>query len=105
ALERHLADTNLLVDHPSAGLCRFALLDLADIREFGTRSIAALVNEDCRRNGLGCWMSASLKWVDWMGRKIEKVRPCRNASIQRRRINMIARRGGMSGFLILTTWG
>ncbi len=49
ALERHLADTNLLVDHPSARLCRFALLELADMREFGTRSIAALVNEDCRR--------------------------------------------------------
>src|SRR4051812_40013287 len=35
ALEKHLQDTNRLVDHPSVRLCRFALLELNDMIEFG----------------------------------------------------------------------
>src|SRR6266581_1059801 len=44
ALERHLADTNPLVDQPSVRLCRFALLELEDMLTFGARTIAALVD-------------------------------------------------------------
>src|SRR5688572_18325037 len=43
ALERHLADTNMLVDHPSVRLCRFALLELEDMIRFGQQAITALV--------------------------------------------------------------
>src|SRR5215813_4530098 len=40
ALERHLQDTNLLADHPSVRLCRFALLELAEMLEFGARTVS-----------------------------------------------------------------
>src|SRR5437899_3277188 len=49
ALERHLQDTNPLVDQPSVRLCRFALLELADMLHFGAQSIAALVDDQSRR--------------------------------------------------------
>jgi hypothetical protein len=49
ALERHLADTNLLADHPSVRVCRFALLELEEMLKFGAQAIASLVDEDWRR--------------------------------------------------------
>jgi hypothetical protein len=48
ALERHLTDTNPLADQPSVRLCRFALLELDDMLQFGQRTIAALVDENGR---------------------------------------------------------
>jgi hypothetical protein len=48
ALERHLQETNRLVDQPTVRLCRFALLELADMEQFGAQSITALVDESCR---------------------------------------------------------
>jgi len=45
ALQGHLADTNFLADHPSVRLCRFALLELADIRAFGDQAIASLADK------------------------------------------------------------
>ena len=45
ALESHLRETNQLVDHPSVRVCRFALLELGDLVEFGTKAVAALVAE------------------------------------------------------------
>jgi hypothetical protein len=48
ALERHTEETNPLVDHPTVRLCRFALLELGDMLDFGARSVAALVDDDCR---------------------------------------------------------
>jgi hypothetical protein len=49
ALERHLADTNLLADHPSVRVCRFALLELDDLLKFGAQSIPALVDATERK--------------------------------------------------------
>ena len=49
ALEQHQADTNPLADAPSNRLCRFALLELEDMIEFGAKCIAALVDQKCRR--------------------------------------------------------
>ena len=49
ALERHLADTHQLVDHPSVRLCRFALLELAEMLTYGASAIASLVDEPCRQ--------------------------------------------------------
>src|SRR5436309_7158395 len=48
ALEKHLADTNPLVDQPSVRLCRIALMDVEDMLRFGTATIASLVNQDMR---------------------------------------------------------
>src|SRR4030095_11368014 len=46
ALERHLGDTNKLVDHPTVRLCRFALLELQDLMDFGEKAIAQLVTAE-----------------------------------------------------------
>src|SRR5687767_3938051 len=35
ALEKHIRDTNPLVDHPSFRLCRFALLEVEEMLNFG----------------------------------------------------------------------
>jgi hypothetical protein len=48
ALARHLADTNPLADAPSVRLCRFARLELADMIDFGARSITCLVDAGAR---------------------------------------------------------
>ena len=42
ALENHLRDTNLLVDHPSVRVCRFALLELGDMVKFGEQTLRSL---------------------------------------------------------------
>src|SRR6266566_3789527 len=56
ALGRHVADTNPLVDQPSVRLCRFALLELEDMLTFGARTIAALVDRDCRQRTVN-WLA------------------------------------------------
>jgi hypothetical protein len=48
ALRRHLADTNPLADAPSVRMCRFARLELADMIDFGHKSIACLVAAEAR---------------------------------------------------------
>src|SRR5438105_7476536 len=47
-LEKHLAETNLLVDAPSVRLARFALLELGDMLKFGASAIASLVAQELR---------------------------------------------------------
>lgn len=44
ALQRHINDTNLLVDHPSVRVCRFASREVYEMTEFGTQSIACLAD-------------------------------------------------------------
>ena len=56
ALEKHLADTNPLADQPSIRLCRFALLELEDLLNYGTQTIKSLVDKDCRQRA-GSWLS------------------------------------------------
>lgn len=48
ALQRHLDDTNPLVDHPSVRVCRLALFELSDIAAFGAQAIASLVDAETR---------------------------------------------------------
>jgi hypothetical protein len=55
ALRRHQADTNPLADAPSVRLCRFARLELADMIDFGAKSIACLV-EAPAREAMGPWL-------------------------------------------------
>src|SRR4051812_16966085 len=45
ALEKHLQDTNPLVDHPSVRLCHFALLELDQMIAFGAKAVAAVVDQ------------------------------------------------------------
>jgi hypothetical protein len=49
ALKRHLRDTNILVDHPSVRICRFALLELAEMLQFGEQTVSALVKPPLRQ--------------------------------------------------------
>ena len=55
AMERHLKETNLLVDHPSVRVCRFALMELEQMLEFGAEAVAALVDAD-RREAAKDWL-------------------------------------------------
>jgi hypothetical protein len=55
AMERHIADTNPLTDAPSVRVCRFARLELADMIDFGRKSIACLVEAKSR--------SAMVPWL------------------------------------------
>lgn len=54
ALERHMADTNCLFDQPSRRICRFALLEVADMQAYGAQAVSALV-ESKRRAELAGW--------------------------------------------------
>jgi len=56
ALEQHQADTNPLADAPSVRLCRFALLEIADMAEFGAQCIASLVDRKARERTAG-WLA------------------------------------------------
>ncbi len=55
ALARHAADTNPLADAPSVRACRFARLEIADMIDFGTKSIACLV-DDAERSAVTPWL-------------------------------------------------
>src|SRR5262245_19398977 len=56
ALARHVVDTNPLTDAPSVRLCRFARLELADMIDFGRKSIACLVDA-ATRAGMAPWLA------------------------------------------------
>jgi hypothetical protein len=46
SLERHIADTNPLADATSVRLCRFALLELEGMLNFGRAAIRCLISDD-----------------------------------------------------------
>ncbi len=56
ALARFLAQTNPLADAPSVRVARFARLELADMIEFGRKSIACLV-DDGSREAMASWLA------------------------------------------------
>ncbi len=59
-LQRFLAETNRLFDHPSYRLCRLASLEIREIEEYGQQAIKCLVlNED---------REALSGWLDMLGR-------------------------------------
>jgi hypothetical protein len=57
ALVSHRDATNRLVDHPSFRICRFALIEVDEMLEYGRQSIARLVGTD-RRADLAAWAVA-----------------------------------------------
>jgi hypothetical protein len=48
ALKNHFETTNVLVDHPSRRICRFALIEIEEMLAFGQRSISAMVDAPSR---------------------------------------------------------
>jgi len=54
ALQRHLRETNWLVDHPTVRLCRFALLEVEEMVSYGARCVTQLVDAGQRRD-LATW--------------------------------------------------
>lgn len=55
ALERHLAETNPLADHPSVRLCRFALFEIGDMLVFGERAVVSMADANAR-DGARSWL-------------------------------------------------
>jgi hypothetical protein len=49
ALERHRAETNPLADAPSVRLAKFALLELREMDDYGSKAVAAFQNEIGKR--------------------------------------------------------
>jgi hypothetical protein len=45
ALRHHMSATNRLVDHPSYRICRFALIEVEEMAEYGAKCVAQLVDE------------------------------------------------------------
>jgi hypothetical protein len=54
SIEQYTRDTHKLADAPSIRLARFALLELADIAQFGRQAVASLV-DDRGRDELSAW--------------------------------------------------
>ncbi len=55
-LERHLRDTNPLADHPSVRVCRFALLEVNDMAEFGAKALVSLADAKAAASSAG-WLA------------------------------------------------
>jgi hypothetical protein len=66
ALEKHQQETNPLADQPSMRLCRFALLEISDMIQFGKQSLAALVNPTAHEK-MGGWLALLDKCLDAAG--------------------------------------
>jgi hypothetical protein len=56
ALEKHQQETNPLADQPSVRLCRFALLEISDMIQFGAKCLAAVVDSGVR-DKMSAWLS------------------------------------------------
>jgi len=53
ALRQHIADTNPLADAPTIRICRFALLEIGDMLQFGWQAMDKLVTTETRENVRG----------------------------------------------------
>ena len=109
ALKHHLDDTNPLADQPSARLCKFALLELAEMRTSSAnrrwcRSWTWAMCAKMPRRGLCCWMIVWRLRDNLMAQSLPSPR-IYSACTRPSRINTTKCRGAMNGFPILTTWG
>jgi hypothetical protein len=55
-MQRHIEDTNVLVDHPSVRVCKFALIEIDEMISFGRAAIEPLV-DPAKRQAAGEWVS------------------------------------------------
>jgi hypothetical protein len=62
ALQRHLAETNPLADHPSVRVCRFALLEIDEMIRYGSQVAACLVPAEVR--------ARSADWLQLLDRSL-----------------------------------
>jgi hypothetical protein len=78
AMERHGTDTNPLADAPSVRLCRFALMELGDMRKYGQQAIASLV-DNSKRQSVATWLQllddclAAAGGLDGVSPRLEKT--------------------------------
>ena len=56
SLERHVRETNRLVDHPSFRICRFALIEIDEMIAYGARCAEALIDAT-KRAKMAPWLS------------------------------------------------
>jgi hypothetical protein len=56
AMEQHIAETNPLADYPSLRVCKFALIELTEMDEYGKKSVESSVSEETRKNALD-WLN------------------------------------------------
>jgi hypothetical protein len=56
ALERHIVDTNKLADQPTVRLCRFALIEIADMLDYGGTVIERLASKEVHASAAD-WLS------------------------------------------------
>lgn len=81
ALEHLIAETNRLFDHPTHRLCRFALLEMEDIQQYGEQAIACLIDKDKRRD-LEVWSSLLKRTLDSAG-DLDGTMACSEEAIER----------------------
>jgi hypothetical protein len=86
ALQRHIADTNPLADQPSVRLCRFALLELEQMQQFGAQAMAALVDAQ-RRERASEWLALLDDCLTAAGDLDGATEARRDASVASRRMH------------------
>jgi hypothetical protein len=82
ALEQHRTDTNPLADQPSVRLCRFALLEVEDMIEFGRAAISSLVDEKVR-DRTSSWLALLDDWLAAAG-GLDGTAPPSDKKVERR---------------------
>src|SRR5688572_22699165 len=82
ALQRHMKDTNPLVDQPSVRVCRFALLELDDLLKFGAQAVALLLDDKVRQVAAD-WLSLLDDCLGAAG-TLDGTQPAGNRPISRR---------------------
>ncbi len=66
ALDRHIEQTNRLVDHPSVRICRFARVELDEMASYGRQCLDRLVTP-ARRAALAPWVNLLRQLLDAAG--------------------------------------
>jgi len=66
ALRLHQSETNRLVDHPSFRLCRFALLEVDEMIDYGRRAVESLIPPELRLS-LDPWTTNLTQLLDQAG--------------------------------------
>jgi hypothetical protein len=79
-LERQLAETNRLFDHPTYRLCRVAHMEMLEIKEYGEQAIAALVSDAGRADTT--WLALLNDCLHAMG-DLDGTQPMQAVRLQR----------------------
>ena len=98
SLRRHEEGTNRLVDHPSFRICRFALIEFAEMLDYGSRALAKVVPV-VRRSEMSGWKSLLDKLLAQAGQldgsaPAREGEPARLYSISPRAFDGVPQRDG-----------